>query len=160
MYSFLFLRFARGLISVFRDCHAYAYHTHLLPITDALKQTDLMRVRNSLNMMSEGWSGGTRIGESLEKFNQQYGQSVNKKSLVMIVSDGLDAGEPEQLSDNMKLLKRRARQVIWLNPLLGQPGYEPVAAGMTAALPHIDLFAPANNLQSLAALEDVLTRAW
>jgi uncharacterized protein with von Willebrand factor type A (vWA) domain len=160
MYSFLFLRFARGLISVFRDVQAYAYNTQLLPITDALKQTDLMRVRNSLAMMSDGWAGGTKIGESLHKFNQQYGQSVNKRSLVMIVSDGLDAGPSEELSAEMQRLKRRCKKIVWLNPLLGCEGYEPIAAGMAAALPFIDLFAPANNLESLAALEGALTKTW
>lgn len=160
MYSFLFLRFARGLISVFRDVQAYAYNTHLLPITDALKQTDLMRVRNSLAMMSDEWSGGTKIGESLRKYNQQYGQSVNKRSMIMIVSDGLDSGPSEELSIEMHKLKRRCKKIVWLNPLLGNPGYEPVAAGMAAALPFIDLFAPANNLESLAALESALTKTW
>jgi uncharacterized protein with von Willebrand factor type A (vWA) domain len=160
MYSFLFLRFARGLISVFKDVQAYAYHTHLLPITDALKQTDLMRVRNSLAMMSDGWSGGTKIGESLNKFNQQYGQSVSKRSIVMIISDGLDSGSSDELTQEMQKLKRRSRKIVWLNPLLGNDGYEPVAAGMAAALPFIDLFAPANNLESLAALEGALTKTW
>jgi uncharacterized protein with von Willebrand factor type A (vWA) domain len=160
MYSFLFLRFARGLTNVFKDVQAYAYNTQLLPITDALKQTDLMRVRNSLAMMSEGWSGGTKIGESLHKFNQQYGQSVNKRSLVMIVSDGLDAGSSDELTSEMQTLKRRCKKIVWLNPLLGNEGYEPVAAGMAAALPFIDLFAPANNLESLAALEGALTNTW
>lgn len=160
MYSFLFLRFARGLISVFRNAHAYAYHTHLLPITDALKQTDLMRVRNSLAMMSQGWSGGTKIGESLEKFNRQYGQTITSRTLVMIVSDGLDAGEPELLSQQMKMIQRKARKVIWLNPLLGQPGYEPTAVGMSSALPFVDEFASARNLDSLAALEGTLSRTW
>jgi uncharacterized protein with von Willebrand factor type A (vWA) domain len=160
MYSFLFLRFARGLINVFKDVQAYAYNTQLLPITNALKQTDLMRVRNSLAMMSDDWSGGTKIGESLHKFNQQYGQSVNKRSLVMIVSDGLDAGSSEELTSEMQILKRRCRKIVWLNPLLGHDGYEPIAAGMAAALPFIDLFAPANNLESLAALEGALTKTW
>ena len=160
MYSFLFLRFARGLISVFKDVQAFAYHTHLLPITDALKQTDLMRVRNSLAMMSEGWSGGTKIGECLQTFNQRYGQSVNKRSMVMIISDGLDSGTGDVLAEQMQKLKRRCRKIIWLNPLLGREGYEPVAAGMSAALPYVDLFAPANNLESLAALEPALTKTW
>ncbi len=160
MYSFLFLRFARGLMSVFKDVQAYAYNTHLLPITDALKQTDLMRVRNSLAMMSDGWSGGTKIGESLHKFNQQYGQSVNKRSLVMIVSDGLDSGPSEELASEMQKLKRRCKKIVWLNPLLGNEGYEPLAVGMATALPFIDLFAAANNLESLAALEGALTKTW
>ena len=111
-------------------------------------------------MMSQGWSGGTKIGESLEKFNQQYGQTLNSRTLTIIVSDGLDAGEPDILAKNMKLIQRKSRQVIWLNPLLGKPGYEPSAAGMSTALPYIDEFKPAHNMESLAALEGMLARAW
>ncbi|MEM0911199.1 MAG: VWA domain-containing protein [Pseudomonadota bacterium] len=157
MYSFFFLRFARGLLTVFKDVSVFAYHTHLLPITEALRQTDLIRVRNSLAMMSEGWSGGTKIGESLAAFNQRYGQILNHRTVTMIVSDGLDTGSPEALSHQLHTIKRRCRRLIWLNPLLGRHGYEPKSSGIQAALPIIDLFAPAHNLESLAALEPELT---
>ena len=158
MYSFFFLRFARGLVSVFRDVSVFAFHTHLLPITEALKQTDLMRVRNSLAMVSEGWSGGTRIGESLATFNDKYGQILNSRSVAVIVSDGLDTGDPEDLAAQLERIKPRCRKLVWLNPLLGRGGYEPVSQGMQAALPYLDLFAPAHNLDSLQALEPELTR--
>ena len=158
MHSFFFLRFARGLVSVFRDVSVFAFHTHLLPITEALKQTDLMRVRNSLAMVSEGWSGGTRIGESLATFNDKYGQILNSRSVAVIVSDGLDTGDPEDLAAQLERIKPRCRKLVWLNPLLGRGGYEPVSQGMQAALPYLDLFAPAHNLDSLQALEPELTR--
>ena len=158
MYSFFFLRFARALVSVFRDVSVFAYHTHLLPITEALRQTDLIRVRNSLSMASQGWSGGTRIGESLASFNDKYAQILNSRSIAVIVSDGLDTGDPEYLAAQLARIKPRCRKLVWLNPLLGRSGYEPVSQGMQAALPYLDLFAPAHNLNSLQELEPVLTR--
>ena len=158
MYSFFFLRFARALVSVFRDVSVFAYHTHLLPITEALRQTDLIRVRNSLAMVSQGWSGGTRIGESLATFNDKYSQILNSRSIAVIASDGLDTGDPDYLAAQLARIKPRCRRLIWLNPLLGRNGYEPVSQGMQAALPYLDLFAPAHNLNSLRALEPALTR--
>jgi uncharacterized protein with von Willebrand factor type A (vWA) domain len=158
MYSFFFLRFARALVSVFRDVAVFAYHTQLLPITEALRQTDLIRVRNSLTMMSQGWSGGTRIGDSLATFNDKYGQILNSRSITVIVSDGLDTGEPDYLAAQLARIKPRCRKLVWLNPLLGRNGYEPISQGMQAALPYLDMFAPAHNLNSLQALEPDLTR--
>ena len=158
MYSFFFLRFARGLVTVFRDVSVFAYHTQLLPITEALRQTDLMRVRNSLAMASQGWSGGTRIGESLATFNDKYAQILNSRTIAVIVSDGLDTGDPGQLAAQLARIRPRCHKLVWLNPLLGRDGYEPVSQGMQAALPYLDLFAPAHNLSSLQALEPALTR--
>jgi len=157
LYSYLFLRFARGIVNAFRDAAAFAYHTQLVPITDALRQPDPRRMRDSLTLISQGWSGGTRIGECLGRFNDEYARLLNRRSLVVIVSDGLDTGEPEHLVKELMRLRGRCRKLIWLNPLLGRNGYEPRTRGMLAALPQIDLFAPAHNLQSLQALEPVLT---
>jgi len=157
LYSTVFLRFARGIVNVFRDAAAFAYHTRLVPISDALRQSDPQRMRDSLALISQGWSGGTRIGECLQRFNDDYGQLQGSRSIVMIVSDGLDTGEPEQLAQQLARIKGRCRKLIWLNPLLGRDGYEPRTRGIQAALPHLDLFAPAHNLRSLQALEPVLT---
>ena len=156
MYSFLFLRFARGIVTAFRDADAFACHTRLIHITDALRQPDQTRVTQSLALISQGWSGGTRLGESLETFNRDYGRLLNGTTSVILVSDGLDTGEPAALGRQLATLRGRCRRLIWLNPLLGRPGYEPRTGGMLAALPHLDLFAPAHNLQSLAALEPAL----
>ena len=76
----------------------------------------------------------------------------------MIVSDGYDTGEPDRLADEMRRLRQTCRRIIWLNPLIGWNGFHPEARGMQAALPHVDLFAPAHNLESLAALEPYLAR--
>lgn len=157
LYSYLFLRFARGILGVFKDADAFIYHTQLIHVTDALRATDMERVRGKLAVMSLGWSGGTRIGECLRRFNMDYaGRMVNSRSVVIMVSDGFDTGAPELLVQQLDRIKNRAAKIVWLNPLLGREGYQPIAAGMQAALPLLDLFAPAHNLASLAALESHL----
>lgn len=157
IYSYLFLRFARGILNAFRFAEAFAYHTRLLPISDVLRQADLTKMKESLALISHGWSGGTRIGESLHYFNQNYSSRVNSKSVVIIVSDGLDTGETDLLAQQLNNIKQRCHKLVWLNPLLGRDGYEPRAAAMQVALPFIDVFAPAHNIQSLRDLEPVLT---
>ena len=156
LYSQVFLRFARGIVNAFGDASAFALHTRLVPITDALRQTDVARMRASLGLISQGWSGGTRIGECLRHFNDDYSRLLNGRSIVILVSDGLDTGEPDVLATQLARMRQRCRRLIWLNPLLGRDGYEPRTRGMQAALPHLDLFAPAHNLQSLQALEPAL----
>jgi uncharacterized protein with von Willebrand factor type A (vWA) domain len=109
--------------------------------------------------MAQGIGGGTRIGESLATFNRWHARrTINSRTAVMIVSDGYDTGEPDQLAAEMRRLRYRCRRIIWLNPLVGRHDYSPQARGMRAALPYIDLFAPAHNLESLAALEPYLAR--
>ena len=159
LYSFLFLRFARGIIEAFKDADAFVYHTRLVHVTDALHERDMTRAKEKLALLSAGWSGGTRIGECLQMFNRDYGRRiVNSRSVVMIVSDGYDTGEPEMLVQQLRELKQRARKIVWLNPLLGRDGYEPIARGMQAALPLLDLFASAHNLESLLQLESDLMK--
>ena len=103
--------------------------------------------------------GGTRIGESLATFNRHHARSViHSRTCVMIVSDGYDTCCAGGMAGEMRQLARRCRRIVWLNPMIGWDGYEPSARGMQAALPHVDLFAPAHSLQSLAALEPFLAR--
>lgn len=156
MYSFLFLRFARGIVSAFRDADAFACHTRLVHITDALRQPDQTRATQNLALISQGWSGGTRLGKSLAEFNLEYGRLLNSRTVLILVSDGLDTGDPTELAQQLAAMRQRCRRLVWLNPLLGRPGYEPKTGAMLAALPHLDLFAPAHNLHSLAALEPAL----
>jgi uncharacterized protein with von Willebrand factor type A (vWA) domain len=156
-YSTFFVRFLRAVLSSFREADAFVFHTRLVHIGAALRERTTERAIERLALMAQGWSGGTRIGESLATFNRSYAASVlNRRSVVIIVSDGYDTGPPEQLAAELAALRRRARRLVWLNPVLGWQGYEPVARGMAAALPHVDLFAPAHNLESLAALEPYL----
>ena len=153
-YATFFVRFLKSIMDRFREADAFVFHTRLVHIGAALKERETERAAMRLSLMAQGWAGGTRIGESLATFNRSYAASVlNRRTVVIIVSDGYDTGPPERLADEMAALRRRARRVVWLNPMLGWAGYEPVARGMAAALPHVDLFAPAHNLESLMALE-------
>ena len=104
------------------------------------------------------WSGGTRIGESLAEFDREWGGLVDRRTIVIILSDGWDTGEPEVLSNALLRIKRRAARVLWLNPLLGNPSYEPLTRGIQTALPYMDDFLPVHNLKSLEQLGSLLER--
>jgi len=158
-YSYLFLRFARGIVGAFEDADAFIFHTHLVRVTEALQSADTGAVTQRLTLLSAGWSGGTRIGESLQAFNREHARrTLGSRSVVLIFSDGLDTGTPELFCEQLAAIKRRAYRLAWLNPLLGRPGYEPRAQCMQAALPMLDFFAPAHNLESLQALETHLAK--
>jgi uncharacterized protein with von Willebrand factor type A (vWA) domain len=153
-YSAFFLRFMRGVLGAFKESDAFVFHTRLSRIGDVLGEGNTERALQRLALITAGWSGGTKIGDSLETFNSQYaGRLLNGRSVVMILSDGYDTGPPDHLARQLAKIQRRARRVVWLNPMIGWHGYEPVAGGMATALNHIDIFAPAHNLKSLAALE-------
>jgi len=157
LYSTFFIRFIRGIIESFAQADAYVFHTRLVHLSAALREKDIERAVERMAVMSAGWGGGTRIGESLRTFNRHHARSaINSRTVVMIVSDGYDTGSPDLLAAQVKKLRGRAKRVVWLNPMIGWQGYQPVARGMAAALPHVDLFAPAHNLESLAALEPYL----
>jgi uncharacterized protein with von Willebrand factor type A (vWA) domain len=158
-YSAFFLRFLRGIIAHFADAEAFVFHTRLVSIGEVLREREPHRALDRLSLISAGFSGGTRIGESLAEFERHYAaRLLNRRAVVIIVSDGYDTGDPVALGAALAAIKRRARRIAWLNPMAGWEGYEPVAAGMAAAMPHLDLFAPAHNLASLAALEPLLAR--
>lgn len=158
LYSMLFLRFARGLLGAVRDAEAFVFHTRLDRVTFALREPDTRQVTATLNEMSAGWAGGTRIGRSLRTFNEDFAGVIKARPVVVIVSDGLDTGSRDELAREMDQLHRRAGRVVWLNPLLGREGYRPLATGMKTALTRVDYFAPAHNLDSLLALEEQLVR--
>ncbi|HEX9789974.1 MAG TPA: VWA domain-containing protein [Kiloniellales bacterium] len=159
LYSTFFVRFIRGVLDHFRQAEAFVFHTRLIHISAALRERDTEKALERMALMAAGWAGGTRIGDSLATFNRNYAASViNGRTVVMIVSDGYDTGAPEVLGTEMARLKRRAKRIVWLNPMIGWRDYAPAAQGMAAALPHVDLFAPAHNLESLAALEPYLAK--
>ncbi len=158
-YSTFFVRFLRGVLMSFRQADGFVFHTRLVHLGPALRERNTERAIERMALLAEGWAGGTRIGECLAAFNRHHAARVlNGRTVVVIVSDGYDTGPPAALAAEMAALRRRARRIVWLNPLLGWPGYEPKAGGMAAALPFVDLFAPAHNLESLAALEPALLR--
>jgi len=159
LYTAFFVRFLHGVVDAFREAEAFVFHTRLAHVSPSLRDRDVTRAVDKLALMAQGIGGGTRIGESLATFNRWHAARViNSRTVVMIVSDGYDTGEPERLAQEMRRLRQRCRRIVWLNPLIGWRDYSPAARGMQAALPYIDLFAPAHNLESLAALEPYLAR--
>ncbi|MGA2126659.1 MAG: VWA domain-containing protein [Xanthobacteraceae bacterium] len=159
LYTAFFVRFLHGIVDAFREAEAFVFHTRLAHVSDSLRDRDVARAVDRLSLMAQGIGGGTRIGESLATFNRWHAKRViNSRTAVMIVSDGYDTGPPEKLGAEMRRLRRRCKRIIWLNPLIGWDGYTPDARGMQAALPFVDLFAPAHNLDSLAALEPYLAK--
>ncbi len=159
LYTAVFLRFVHGVLDHFREAEAFLFHTRLVHVSDALREKDAGRALDRLGLMAEGVGGGTRIGESLATFNRWHASRViHSRTCVMILSDGYDTGTPERLGAEMAALRRRCKRIVWLNPLIGWDGYEPSARGMAAALPYVDLFAPAHTLDSLIALEPYLSR--
>jgi len=159
LYTAFFVRFLHGVVDAFREAEAFVFHTRLAHVSPSLRDRDVTRAVDKLALMAQGIGGGTRIGESLATFNRWHARRViNSRTAVMIVSDGYDTGEPEQLGNEMRRLRQRCRRIVWLNPLIGWRDYSPQARGMQAALPYVDLFAPAHNLDSLAALEPYLAR--
>jgi len=153
IYSRLLLQFIYGLQNSFAKVESFVFATSLSRITGYLRNKTYENALERLSAKVRGWSGGTRIGESLAAFNTDWLRRIDKRTVVIILSDGWDTGEPEQLAQAMAQLQRRAGRVIWLNPLLGSSSYAPATRGMQAALPHIDVFAPAHDLASLRALE-------
>jgi uncharacterized protein with von Willebrand factor type A (vWA) domain len=159
LYTAFFVRFLHGVVDAFREAEAFVFHTRLAHVSPSLRDRDVTRAVEKLSLMAQGIGGGTRIGESLATFNRWHARRViNSRTALMIVSDGYDTGEPEVLGEEMRWLRRRCRKIIWLNPLIGWRDYSPQARGMQAALPYVDLFAPAHNLESLAALEPYLAK--
>jgi uncharacterized protein len=158
-YSRFFLQFLRGLACRWLETDAYLFHTRLLRATEALRAGDAIAAMNRLSMLTEGFGGGTRIAASLRTFNEGHARrALDGRTIVVIVSDGYDTDPPEALAAELARIGRRARRIVWLNPLAGWAGYEPVARAMEAAMPHIDHFAAAHSLESLAALEPALAR--
>jgi uncharacterized protein len=159
MYTGVFLRFIHGVLDEFREAEAFLFHTRLAHVSDAMKEKDAARALDRLSIMAQGAGGGTRIGESLQTFNRWHAARViHSRTVVMIVSDGYETGDAALLGREMAALGRRCRRIVWLNPMMAWQGYTPEARGIQAALPHVDLYAPANTLQSLTALEPYLAR--
>lgn len=152
-YSKFLLQFIYALQNTLGKVESFVFSTRLTRVTDYFKTSDIYTALDRIAREVPDWSGGTRIGESLKSFNSEWSlRTVNKHTIVLIMSDGLDTGDASVLEHEMEQIQRRAARVIWLNPLLGNEDYRPLARGMSAALPHVNLFASAHNLASLQAL--------
>jgi uncharacterized protein with von Willebrand factor type A (vWA) domain len=159
LYTRFLIRFVLGCLDRFLEAEAYLLHTRLVHVSAAMRERDSARALERLSLMAEGVGGGTRIGECLGDFNHWHAKRViNSRTCVMIISDGYDTGTPEKMADEMRRLAKRCRRIVWLNPMMGWEGFSVEAKALKAALPYIDLLAPAHNLESLAALEPYLAR--
>ena len=149
-YSFFHLRLARALCAELADVHCFIFHTRITGVAEALRDPDPWRSQERLHLLAEGWGGGTRIGECLREWNERDApRLVHSRTAVIVVSDGYDTGEPALLATSLQAIRKRARHVVWLNPLLSRPDFTPVSRGMQAALPYVDLFAPGADLASI-----------
>ena len=158
-YSEFLVQFVYGLQQELHGVSTFVFSTRLFEVTPMLRARSFEAALRMLERDVDGWSGGTQIGASLAEFNRRFARErVHRRTVVIVLSDGWDRGEGERLGREMAALKRRARRVIWLNPLLGREGYEPLAQGMAAALPYCDDFLPAHNVDSLSAFGRHLLR--
>jgi uncharacterized protein with von Willebrand factor type A (vWA) domain len=156
LYSRFLMQFLFALQRVFARVDTFTFSVRLTRVTEHLRGRSYREVLKRLEAVRD-WSGGTRIGESLAEFNRGWPSLVDRRTIVVILSDGWDTGDPELLASELLRIKRRAGRVIWLNPLLGNPSYEPLTRGMAAALPLVDHFAAAHNLAALRDLAGKLS---
>jgi uncharacterized protein len=155
-YSRLLMIFAHA-IARREDLEAFVFSTRLTRITRLLRQRDVDRALESVSKGVHDFSGGTRIGDAIGDFNRKWARRVlGHGAVVIIISDGWDRGDPTQLSAELVHLRRSAHRLIWMNPLLGSEGYEPLTRGMAAALPLCDDFIAAHNVQALDDLGSLL----
>jgi uncharacterized protein len=147
------LTFALAVRQAVPRAEVFAFNTELVHLTPVMSRG---RLRLSLDRVAEavpGWSGGTRIGDCLAAFHDRHlARGARGGTVVVVVSDGLDRGDSRRLADAVRRIRGRARRVVWLNPLMGDPRYEPAAGGMRAALRYVDHFGSAHDLESLERL--------
>lgn len=159
-YSRMLLRFVHALEHGLDSVEVFVFGTRLTRITRELRKRDVDQAIEDVVASVDDWSGGTRIGEAIKTFNYEWSRRVLRSgATVVVISDGWDRGDPDLLGVEMARLQRSCRRLIWLNPLLGAPGYQPLTQGIRAALPSIDHFLPVHNLQSLAVLAELLGEA-
>jgi uncharacterized protein with von Willebrand factor type A (vWA) domain len=157
LYSLFLVRFAYALQRHFKHVDTFLFSTSVVEVSNLLRARKLSDALNALSHRAAEWSGGTRIGESLREFNRHNSRKIlTRNTFFMILSDGWDTGAPEMLAAELRHTRNRVQKLLWLNPLLGLKEYQPITRGMSAALPHVDVFAPAHNLESLLALERYL----
>ena len=157
-YSRFLLQFIHAMQNTIGKVESFVFSTSLTRVTEYFKNEDIIEALDRIAREVHDWSGGTRIGQSLTTFNDVWARKLlNRHTIVVILSDGLDTGDAEILRKAMEDLQEHAGKVVWLNPLLGSKDYRPLARGMSTALEHVDVFAPAHNLTSLADLSKHLS---
>jgi len=156
-YSRMMLLFAHAVTRRLARVEAFLFATELTRVTRELHQRHPDAALTALSHVVPDWSGGTRIGHALTLFNQRWARRVlNGGAVALLISDGWDRGEPEDLRREIARLQRRCHRLVWLSPLIGTEGYEPLTRGLRAALPHVDDFLPARTLRNFADLAEHL----
>jgi hypothetical protein len=156
-YSRALLQFAFAAMAAGRRVEVFCFGTRLTRVTRTLRTKDPDRAMHEVGRLVADWEGGTRIGESLKSLLDTWSQRAAIRGAVAVIcSDGLERGEPDLMRDQMARLRRLVHKIVWVNPLKGSPRYEPLARGMAAALPSVDVFLPGHNLESLEELSRAL----
>jgi uncharacterized protein with von Willebrand factor type A (vWA) domain len=155
-YARMLVQYMQAWVTARRQVEAFVFGTRLTRVTRELAGRDPDAAVTRATHTVADWSGGTRIGESLAELNRRYGRRIGRGSVVVLLSDGWDRGEPEQLSEEMARLARTAHRVVWLNPLAADPRYEPLTRGMRTALPYVDHFLAGNSIASLEELAELM----
>jgi uncharacterized protein with von Willebrand factor type A (vWA) domain len=157
-HSRLLLRFVQALSASSEvRTESFVFGTRLTRVTRLLRDRDRDRALRRVSESVTDWAGGTRIGESFREFNLRWARRTLRSSgVVIVVSDGWDRGDPSLVATETARLRRQCHRLVWLNPLAGTPGYQPLAAGMRAAYPYIDDFLPAGTVASLERLGEIL----
>jgi len=157
-YSRSLIRYAHAAVSARSQVEAFALGTRLTRLTRELDTRDPDKALQRASDSVADWSGGTRLGEGLRQFNDEWGtKGMARGSIVVVLSDGWDRGEPEHLAIEMARLSRVAHRIIWVNPLKASDGYAPLARGMAAALPYVDEFIEGHSLASLDRLSSIVS---
>ena len=158
-YAQFVMPFLLGLRGIGSRAEVFVFSTTLTSITFSIRHMSFEKVLAHMAQEVPDWSGGTRIGFSLHQFNEKHGQRLlNQRTVVVVLSDGWDLGVKDLLRREMAQINRKCHTVIWLNPLAGDPDYEPLCRGMNTALPYVDHFMAADSLQSLKRVGRLLSR--
>ncbi len=156
-YARAMIMFMQAAVRAGRRVEAFTFGTRLTRVTQELEGRNPDRALAAATHVVRDWAGGTRIGANLKTLNEEWGRrGLTRGAVVVIVSDGWERGDIQGMVRELQRLRRMTHTLVWVNPLAGEPGYEPLAQGMAAALPYIDRFLPGHNLNSLATLAQVL----
>jgi len=156
-YSYYLLRYVLVLKKYFKTLEFFTFSTSLTHVTPMLRQNNEQEILKQIGKNITSWSSGTKIGESLTEFLSIYGSKfLSQKSIVVILSDGLETGNVTELKEAVRTIRRKCKTLIWLNPLKGMKDYQPIQKGIINAMPHLDAFESAHNLDSLLKLEKLL----
>ena len=156
-YARVLIRFAHAAVVGRGRVEVFALGTRLTRMTRQLGSHDVDEAIEAAAASVVDWSGGTRLGDAIGIYNDEWGQrGMSRGSIVVVLSDGWDRGDPDEMAAQMERLSRAAHRVVWVNPLKASPGYEPIARGMAAALPHVDTFLEGHCLDSLETLSEAI----